>query len=146
MPIRRRGSLARRHPTRRTADPGPSSRPPDAFERTVAEALDSLPPDAQRLMANVAIVIEDWPTADQAQEGTGEDDGWLYGLYEGTPIVEYGADLVPFPNKITLFRGPLEADFPHPGDLAEEVRITVLHELAHHVGMDHDRLEQLGLD
>lgn len=146
MPLRRRGALSRRHPARRSPDPGPSNRPPDAFERTVAEALDSLPPDAQRLLANVAVVIEDWPTPDQAWEGTGEEDGWLYGLYEGTPIVEYGADLVPFPNKITLFRGPLEADFPHPGDLAEEVRITVLHELAHHVGMDHDRLEQLGLD
>lgn len=146
MPLRRRGSLARRHPARRSPDPRPADRPPDAFERTVAEALDSLPPDAQRLLANVAVVIEDWPTADQAWEGTGADDGWLYGLYEGTPIVEYAADQVPFPNKITLFRGPLEADFPHPGDLAEEVRITVLHELAHHVGMDHDRLEQLGLD
>lgn len=145
MPLRRRGSLSRRHPDRR-ATLRPERRPPDAFERLVADALDGLPPDALRLLETVAVVIEDWPTADQAWEGTGEEDGWLYGLYEGTPIVEYAADAVPFPNKITLFRGPLEADFPHPGDLAEEVRITVLHELAHHVGMDHDRLEELGLE
>lgn len=145
MPLRRRGTLARRHPARRTPA-APSARPPDAFERLVAQALDGLPPDAQRLLAGVAVVIEDWPSADQAWEGTGEEDGWLYGLYEGTPIVEYAADQVPFPNKITLFRGPLEADFPHPGELADEVRTTVLHELAHHVGMDHDRLTELGLD
>jgi predicted Zn-dependent protease with MMP-like domain len=145
MPLRRRGGLARRHPDRR-APVRAESRPPDAFERLVADALDGLPADAQRLLQNVAVVIEDWPTPDQAFEGTGEDDGWLYGLYEGTPIVEYAADGVPFPNKITLFRGPLEADFPHPGELADEVRITVLHELAHHVGMDHQRLEELGLE
>jgi predicted Zn-dependent protease with MMP-like domain len=145
MALRRRGALARRHPSRRTSVPG-AERAPDAFERLVGDALDELPADAQRLLASVAVVIADWPTPAQAREGTGEDDGWLYGLYEGTPIVEYAADQVPFPNKITLFRGPLEADFPHPGDLADEVRTTVLHELAHHVGFDHDRLTELGLD
>src|SRR5688572_14914532 len=117
MPLRRRGSLARRHPGRRTPI-APSARPPDAFERLVADALDELPADAQRLLAAVAVVIEDWPTKNQVWERTGEEDGWLYGLYEGTPIVEYAADQVAFPNKITLFRGPLEADFPHPGELA----------------------------
>jgi len=145
MPLRRRGSLARRHPGRRSSA-APSTRPPDAFERLVAEALDGLPPDAQRLLAGVAVVIEDWPSADQAWQGTGEADTWLYGLYEGTPIVEYAADQVAFPHKITLFRGPLEADFPHPGELADEVRTTVLHELAHHLGFDHERLTELGLD
>jgi predicted Zn-dependent protease with MMP-like domain len=142
MALRRRGSLARQHPRRRAEPSG--SRPPDAFERLVADALDGLPADAQRLLGAVAIVIEDWPTPDQARSG--DADGWLYGLYEGTPIVEYAADQVPFPNKITLFRGPLEHDFPHPGELAEEVRTTVLHELAHHLGFDHDRLTALGLD
>ena len=145
MPLRRRGSLARRHPGRRTSG-APATRPPDAFERLVADALDGLPPDAQRLLAGVAVVIEDWPSPDQAWEGTGEEDGWLYGLYEGTPMVEYAADQVAFPNKITLFRGPLEADFPHPGELADEVRTTGLHELAHHLGFDHERLTELGLD
>ena len=110
------------------------------------EVLDGLPPAAQRLLETVAIVIADWPTADQAWEGTGDEDGWLYGLYEGTPIVEYMADAVPFPNRITIFRGPLEADFRHPAELAEEVRTTVLHELAHHVGMDDDELGTIGLD
>ncbi len=146
MPLRRRGAPLRRHPSPPRGEPVRRSRAPDAFERLVEEALDGLPEPALRLLANVAIVIEDWPTADQAWVGTGEEDGWLYGLYEGTPIVEWAADQVPYPNKITLFRGPLEEDFPHPGELADEVRRTVLHELAHHVGMEHDRIAQLGLE
>lgn len=118
----------------------------ESFERLVERALDDLPAEAQRLLANVAIVIEEMPTRDQALLGTGEEDGWLYGLYEGVPLVEYGADLVPFPNKISLFRLPLETDFPDPRELAREVRLTVLHELAHHAGLDERRLAQLGLD
>jgi Uncharacterized protein conserved in bacteria len=50
------------------------------------------------------------------------------------------------PNRITLFRLPLEEDFAHPDDLAEEVWLTVVHELAHHLGIDDDRLEELGID
>ena len=61
-------------------------------------------------------------------------------------ITEYGADWVALPNRITLFRLPLEEDFPDPDDLAEEVRITVIHELAHHLGIDDDRLDELGVD
>lgn len=116
------------------------------FEELVERALDDLPPDIQHLLANVAVVVAELPTAEQSLIGTGEEEGWLYGLYEGVPLVEYGADLVPFPNKITLFRLPLETDFPDPRDLGIEVRRTVVHELAHHAGMDDRRLAELGLD
>jgi predicted Zn-dependent protease with MMP-like domain len=68
----------------------------------------------------------------------------MYGLYEGVPRTDYGADWVAAPNRITLFRLPLEEDFPRPGDLEQEVRRTVLHELAHHLGIDDDRLDELG--
>ena len=74
------------------------------------------------------------------------DDETLYGLYEGTPLVAWGADEVPFPNKITIFRLPLEADHPDPRQLAAEVRRTVEHELAHHVGFDEGGMDDLGLD
>lgn len=117
-----------------------------SFERLVEQALDSLPPDALRLLDNVAIVIEDEPSPDDLREQGMEPDEVLYGLYLGTPATEYAADWVPFPNKISLYRLPLEEDFPDPRDLAEEVRLTVLHELAHHVGFEEDRLEGLGLD
>ena len=120
-------------PTRRVAPPPPRL---GAFESLVERALDELPPDLRALLATVAIVVEDEPP----------DDEWLYGLYEGTPVVEYAADQVPFPNKVTLFRVPLEEDFPDPDELAHEVRQTVMHELAHHAGFDDRRLRELGYE
>jgi len=62
------------------------------------------------------------------------------------PRTEWGADAFPIANKISLFRIPLEEDFPDEDDLADEIRITILHELAHHLGIDDDRLDQLGMD
>jgi predicted Zn-dependent protease with MMP-like domain len=94
----------------------------------------------------VAIVIDDEPTRDQLAENDLDPDDTLYGLYEGVPRTEYGADWLVAPNRITLFRLPLEEDFPDPDDLADEVRITVIHELAHHLGIDDDRLGELGVD
>ena len=94
----------------------------------------------------VAVVIEDEPTADQVERNDLEPDQTLYGLYEGVPRTAWGADWAPVPNRITLFRLPLEADFADPDDLADEVWSTVLHELAHHLGIDDDRLDELGYD
>jgi predicted Zn-dependent protease with MMP-like domain len=143
MPLKRRGELARRHPERRL-QPAPRQHVP--FETLVERALDSLPEDFARLLDDVAIVIEDSPSRDQSELGGVDANGWLYGLYEGVPSTEYGADWVALPNKITLFRLPLEADFPDPVQLEEEVRITVIHELAHHAGIDDERLHELDLD
>lgn len=138
MPKRRRGSRsAPRRPIRRTHD---------RFERLVERALDGIPPPFRAALEEVAVVIEDDATDEQLEASGLDPDEALYGLYEGTPRTEWGADQVPFPNKISLFRLPLEEDFPDPDDLAEEVRLTVIHELAHHLGIDDDRLEDLGLD
>jgi predicted Zn-dependent protease with MMP-like domain len=143
VPLRHRGHQARRHAAHRA--PRPSGRR-DAFERLVERALDELPANVRGLLETVAIVVEDEPDAVTRREEGLAPDETLYGLYEGTPIVEYGADWVPFPNKITLFRLPLEEDFPDPRELAEEVRRTVLHELAHHVGYGDERLGEFDLD
>jgi predicted Zn-dependent protease with MMP-like domain len=144
MPLRRRGSQARRQPRRRVALPsGPAHLP---FEDLVARALDELPPDIKRLLENVAIVIDDEPTPEQRRENGLAPDETLYGLYEGTPGIVYGADWTQLPNKITLFRLPLEEDFGDPTELADEVRRTVVHELAHHAGLDDQRLAGHGLD
>jgi predicted Zn-dependent protease with MMP-like domain len=116
------------------------------FEELVDRALAGLPPEIERLLENVAVVIEDEPTADQLRtSGTTKGDT-LYGLYEGTPAVVYGADWTAFPNKISLFRLPLEEDFAEPLELAREVRRTVIHELAHHAGLDDELLHTRGLD
>ena len=109
----------------------------DAFEALVERALAELPDTVQRLLENVAIVIEDEPL-DPTED--------LYGLYEGIPATEWAADWAALPNKITLFRLPLEEDFPDPRSLSREVRRTVIHELAHHAGFDDARLHELDLD
>jgi predicted Zn-dependent protease with MMP-like domain len=137
MPKRRRGARSA-FAIRRRAD--------ERFERLVERALDGIPPPFSAALDEVAIVIEDDASDEQLDiAGLGREDA-LYGLYEGTPRTAWGADQVPFPNKISLFRIPLEEDFPDPDDLAEEVRVTVIHELAHHLGIDDDRLEELGLE
>ncbi len=97
-------------------------------------------------LEEVAIVIDDEPSADQLAEHELPPDGTLYGLYEGVPRTEWGADWVTMPNRIILFRLPLEEDFPDPDELADEVWITVVHELAHHLGIEEDRLHELGVD
>ena len=145
VPIRRRGSQARRHPARRALGVPPlhddGHRP---FEDLVADALDALPTDIAQLLENVAVVIDDEPSAEQRREnGLGEGDS-LYGLYEGVAGIRYGADFPMLPNKITLFRLPLEEDFADPRDLAREVQRTVVHELAHHAGISDEALRRRG--
>lgn len=115
-----------------------------AFERLVDRALAAIPDPYRDALREVAILIEDEPSPQQlAENDLGPDDG-LYGLYEGVPRTEYAADWSATPNRITLFRLPLEDDFPDAIELEEEVRLTVLHELAHHLGIDDDRLDELG--
>lgn len=135
MPKRRRGSRSRSTPRQHVG-----------FERLVQRALAGIPSPFRECLAEVAIVIGDEATPDQLADNDLDPDDALYGLYEGVPRTEYGADWLIAPNRITLFRLPLEEDFPDPDELAEEVRITVIHELAHHLGIDDDRLGELGVD
>lgn len=119
--------------------------PVSQFEQAVERAIDGLPGPLRHLLEEVAIVIDDVPTPEQRRTSGLRRGEMLYGLYEGTPPTEYGAGWVPWPNKITLFRLPLEQDFPDPAELAEEVRRTLVHELAHHAGFGERRLDELGL-
>ena len=135
---------------RRGSRTGRSLRQPVArhrrFEDLVEEALAAIPMPFAAALDEVAIVIEDEPTPDQLRDNELDTDDTLYGLYEGVARTEYGADWIAMPNRISLFRLPLEADFADPDDLAEEVRLTVIHELAHHLGIDDERLHALGVD
>jgi len=115
-----------------------------SFESLVDRAVAAIPAPYREALREVAILIEDEPTRDQLRENGLEPWDSMYGLYEGVPRTEYGADWVAAPNRITLFRLPLEEDFPRPDALEAEVRRTVLHELAHHLGIDDDRLDELG--
>lgn len=109
---------------------------PEDFERAVAEALDQLPPALTELMDNVALFIEDEP------EG---DDPNLLGLYEGTPLTErdlsWGGTL---PDRISIYRGPLLRFCRDEDEVVEQVGVTVVHEIAHHFGIEDDRLHDLG--
>ena len=139
MPKRRRGS---RHAAMR-----PRAARHAPFAALVDRAIAGIPSPFRGALDEIAIVIADEPTADQLRENGLPPDDTLYGLYEGVPLDEWGGDWLPVPTRIILFRLPLEADFPDPDDLADEVRITILHELAHHLGIeDEDRLHQLGID
>jgi predicted Zn-dependent protease with MMP-like domain len=115
-----------------------------AFERLVDRALAAIPAPYRDALREVAIVIEDEPSLEQLRENDIEPGDSMYGLYEGVPRNEYAADWAASPNRISLFRLPLEEDFADPLELEEEVRMTVLHELAHHLGIDDDRLDELG--
>jgi predicted Zn-dependent protease with MMP-like domain len=97
------------------------------FDDHVRRALDSLPPELAQGLKNVAVVVED--------EHPNDPD--LLGLFEELPYM---------PAKITIYRLPLEESFPDPRELEDEIRITVLHELAHYFGIDEERLEELGYD
>jgi len=115
-----------------------------AFEQLVDSALGGIPDPYRQALREVAVIVEDEPSADQLRDNEIEPGDTMYGLYEGVPRTDYGANWTAAPNRITLFRLPLQEDFPDPRDLEAEVRMTVLHELAHHLGIDDDRLDELG--
>jgi len=106
------------------------------FEELVAEALDGLPDDLGRLMDNVAVVVKD-----------ASDEPGLLGLYEGIPLTErgdYGGMVMP--DTVTLYRLAICAVCDSEDDLIHEVAVTVIHEIAHHFGIDDDTLHELGWD
>jgi len=106
------------------------------FEDQVRAALDELPPHLAAALENVAVVVEE----------ENPDDPDLLGLYHGVPLTERGDVTGMPPDTISIYRLPLEESFPDPADLREEIRITVLHELAHYFGLDEDRIAELGYD
>ncbi len=113
------------------------------FERIVASVLKGLPPHIVDMMDNVNVVVANEPTAEQRSRGPESDS--LFGLYEGTPLTQRGGYAFALPDQITIFRRPLEDACDSDEELAEEIRITVLHELAHHLGFEEDRIGELGL-
>ncbi len=106
------------------------------FDDVVRSALDALPPEIAAGLENVAVVVED----------ENADDPDLYGLFDGVPLTEGGPDAGDLPNRISIYRLPLEGDFPDEDELREEIRITVLHELGHYFGLDEERLAELGYE
>ena len=107
----------------------------ERFEELVADALDAIPEALGRLMDNVAIVVQD------GRSGSG-----ILGWYEGVPLTERdgGYDGMVLPDRITIYRLPILAICADATEVVEQVRITVVHEVAHHFGIDDERLDELG--
>lgn len=111
--------------------------PRERFEELVADGLDLIPDELARLVDNVVVVVED-----------GRADGSLLGRYDGIPLTErdgwYGTGDLVMPDRVTIFRLPLCAMADDEDEIVRQVGITVVHELAHHFGIDDERLHDLG--
>ena len=107
----------------------------EEFELLVAEALDEIPAELAALIDNCVILVEDYPPPDMPE---------VLGLYSGIPLTERGQYYSGLPDRILIFRHPILAICYTYEEVIEEVRITVVHEIAHHFGIDDDRLRELG--
>ena len=108
----------------------------ERFEELVSDALDRVPPELAELMTNVVVLVEDDPPP---------DDPDLLGLYDGTPLTERDSTYAGvLPDRILIFRNPTLDMCESEEEVVEEVHITVVHEIAHHFGIDDKRLHELG--
>ena len=112
------------------------------FENLVDEALEELPEELAARISNLHIVIQDLPEPEDVEDGDVEG---VLGLYEGIPLTERASDYYGFlPDRITLYKSNIESEAGTPDEVREVVRRTVIHEIAHHFGIDDDRLDELG--
>jgi predicted Zn-dependent protease with MMP-like domain len=117
------------------------------FSRALMEALLELPQMFRDALANVAVVVEEWPPEELLKELDIPPDDTLYGFYHGVPLPERSVlDPGLLPDKISVYRGPLVEDFPDRKELKRQIRITLLHEIGHYFGMDEEELSRLGYE
>ncbi|HEV8719010.1 MAG TPA: metallopeptidase family protein [Candidatus Binatia bacterium] len=116
------------------------------LRKEVSRVVDRLPRRFRDQLRNVEFVVEERPSpALLRAEGLDPRRDTLYGIYQGVPLPERSAlDPPLLPDKITIFAEPLLQDFPGPDELRQEIRLTVLHEIAHYFGMEEDEIDELG--
>lgn len=115
----------------------------EQFQELINQALESLPGEHARSLKNVAILYEDEPTPRQREELRLRGDQTLLGLYEGVPLSQRQGMTRVLPDKITLFRRPLESQADTLVGLREAIRHTLWHEIAHYYGLDHRKIHEL---
>jgi len=115
-----------------------------AFEQLVVEALDSLPDDFAHLLDNVEVLVSRRPSREQRRSLGLKPWQTLYGLYDGVPLTERTSAMLAPPDTIVIFQDALVRDFRSASELREQVRRTVLHEIAHAFGISDERLHELG--
>ena len=118
----------------------------DQIRKEVTGILDRLPRRFREQLRNVEFVVEERPSIELLRaEGLDPRCDTLYGIYQGVPLPDRSSlDPPLLPDKITIFAEPLMQDFLDPEELRDEIRLTVLHEIAHYFGMDEDEVEDLG--
>jgi predicted Zn-dependent protease with MMP-like domain len=119
----------------------------DSFADLVSESLEGLPAEFKERLENIQVDVEAWPRVEDLQEvGLDHNDrAELLGLYHGVPLTERTSHYMAFPDRITIYMGPiLKVTGPDEAVIAEQVRHTVIHEIAHYYGIDDERLEELG--
>jgi predicted Zn-dependent protease with MMP-like domain len=116
------------------------------IKKEVGRVIDRLPRSFREQLRNVEFVVEQRPSIELLRaEGLDPRHDTLYGIYQGVPLPDRSSlDPPLLPDKITIFAEPLLEDFPDPEELREEIRLTVLHEIAHYFGMDEEEIEDLG--
>ena len=115
------------------------------FEALISDSLEEMPPAIQEMLDNVAVVARHFPTREQLQDNKLSNKYELLGLYEGVPLTERDSTYsMVLPDRITLFKEPIEAVCDSREAMAEQVRHTVKHELAHHFGISDEQLEEMG--
>jgi predicted Zn-dependent protease with MMP-like domain len=117
------------------------------FEDLVEEALERIPAPFRLAMHNVAIIVEDWPDPEIVEEITGDRDELIYGLFSGVSLLEqHVEDSGDLPPIIEIYQRPLEEDFPNREELVEEIEITLVHEIAHFMGLDEEQVREYGYE
>lgn len=116
----------------------------ERFEALVVRAIDNLPPEFQHQLENVDIVVEDWPTRGQLRQARLNRPNQLLGLYQGVPQVRRGRGYgLVLPDKISIFRRPIEAQCRSDDEVEARIEEVVRHEIAHHFGTDEKTLRKI---
>jgi predicted Zn-dependent protease with MMP-like domain len=116
------------------------------YEIMVSRVVQSLSPQVQAMLARIAVVVEAEPASSHFTDSDVSPEHDLFGLYQGIPLIDRdSAYSLVIPDRITIFVGPLARGSETRQELDDQIRITILHELGHHLGLDEDGLESLGL-
>ena len=118
-----------------------------AFDRVLQAALARIPAEFRQAIRDIPVVVEDWPDPELMREATGDPEAVLYGYFDGVPLTERSVqDPTAPPPVIRIFRGPLLEDFPLRQELEEEIEVTLVHEIAHLMGLDEEQIGEYGYE
>ena len=117
----------------------------DPFQRVVGKVISELPPALSAALSTVQVVVREVPSKDELKRAGLKPGDSLYGLFDGVALPDKPGDgSQALPDRVILYRRPLEEDFPNPKRLEKEIRVTLIHELGHFFGMDEGQIEKRG--